>query len=112
MRVIITDTAIESLWPIYQYHQRYSEQYADQFQHDLDQYIVTSLQDNPKIGLVYNTVKNIRRLIYQKRYNVYYTIMDNIVYVLFIYHGRMNINTLIETDDIELFLNQSDHDPS
>ena len=40
MKVVITQAASDSLWPIYLYHLEYSQQFADQFQYDIDRFIV------------------------------------------------------------------------
>jgi len=39
MKVVITEAAGESLWPIYLYHLEYSGDYADQFQFEIDRFI-------------------------------------------------------------------------
>ena len=101
----MTRTASESLWPIYLYHSDYSQDYAEAFQYEIDRFILEHLSSNPLLGHLYHESCGIRRLIFQKRYNIYYTVRDNTVFVLFIFDGRMGINQEIEehgldTDDL------------
>ena len=105
MKIVMTQTAIESLWPIYLYHSDYSQDYAEEFQYEIDRFILEHLSSNPLLGHLYHAPRGIRRLIFQKRYNIYYTLRDDTVFVLFIFDGRMGINQDIEehgldTDDL------------
>ena len=105
MKVVMTQTASESLWPIYLYHSDYSQDYAEAFQYEIDRFILEHLSTNPLLGHLYHEPHGIRRLIFQKRYNIYYTLRDDTVFVLFIFDGRMGINQDIEehgldTDDL------------
>lgn len=105
MKVVMTQTASESLWPIYLYHSDYSQDYAEAFQYEIDRFILEHLSSNPLLGHLYHEPRGIRRLIFQKRYNIYYTLRDDTVFVLFIFDGRMRINQDIEehgldTDDL------------
>lgn len=95
MKVVMTQTASESLWPIYLYHLDYSQDYAEAFQYDIDRFILERLGGNPLIGHLYHEPRGIRRLIFRKRYNIYYTIRDETVFVLFVLDGRMGINQII-----------------
>lgn len=101
----MTQTASESLWPIYLYHSDYSKDYAEAFQYEIDRFILEHLSSNSLLGHLYHEPRGIRRLIFQKRYNIYYTLRDDTVFVLFIFDGRMGINQDIEehgldTDDL------------
>ena len=105
MKIVMTRTASESLWPIYLYHSDYSQDYAEAFQYEIDRFILEHLSSNPLLGHLYHEPRGIRRLIFQKRYNIYYTLKDETVFVLFIFDGRMGINQDIEehgldTDDL------------
>lgn len=102
MKVVITRAASDSLWPMYLYHLEYSQQFADQFQYDIDRYIVENLEANPLLGHLYHEGRGIRRLIFQKRYNVYYTLRDETVFVLFVFDGRMNINSEMRESGVNL----------
>jgi toxin ParE1/3/4 len=102
MKVVITKTASDSLWPIYLYHLEYSQAHADQFQHGIDRFIVDNLQANPLLGHVYHEDRGIRRLIFQKRYNIYYTLRDNTVFVLFVFDGRMDINSQLREQGLDV----------
>ena len=101
MKVVITDRASESLWPIYLHHLSYSQDYADAFQYEIDRFMVFSLKDNPLLGRLFHDERGIRRIIFQKRYNIYYAIRSETVYVLFIFDGRLDINQQIEEDGLD-----------
>lgn len=105
MKVVMTQAASESLWPIYLYHLDYSQNYAEAFQYEIDRFILEQLSSNPLLGHLYHEPRGIRRLIFQKRYNIYYTVRDETVFVLLVFDGRMGINQDIEdhgldTDDL------------
>lgn len=102
MKVVITDSANESLWPIYSYHLEYSRKYADAFQFEIDRFIVDSLSSNPLLGHLYDEARGIRRLIFRKRYNIYYTLRDETIFVLFVFDGRMDINREIYEGDVNI----------
>ena len=102
MKVVITDSASESLWPIYLHHLSYSQDYADNFQYEIDRFMVENLSANSLLGHLYHEAKNIRRIIFEKRYNIYYTIRDESVFVMFIFDGRMDINQQIEKYGLDL----------
>lgn len=101
MKVTITNAADESLWPIYLYHLKYSRDYADQFQRDLDRFLIEVLAQNPHLGRLYHPARNIRRVVYEKRYNVYYTIREEVLFVLFVFDGRMQVNQDIEDHGLD-----------
>jgi len=102
MKVVITKTASDSLWPIYLYHLEYSQAHADQFQYEIDRFIVDNLQAYPLLGHVYHEDRGIRRLIFQKRYNIYYVLRDNTVFVLFVFDGRMDINSQLRDQGLDV----------
>lgn len=101
MKVVITETASESLWPIYQYHCQYSEEFANRFQRDIDHFLLESLRANPLLGHVFHEGRNLRRLIFRKRYNIYYTIREERVFVLFVFDGRMDINGFLQVHGLD-----------
>ena len=102
MKVVITNSASESLWPIYLYHLDYSQGFAETFQYEIDRFIVEHLSSNPLLGHLYHEPRGIRRVIFQKRYNVYYTVRNETVFVLFIFDGRMDINQDIEEHGLDV----------
>ena len=102
MKVVITDSASESLWPTYLYHLDYSQDYAEAFQFEIDRFMVEHLSSNPLLGHLYHEARGIRRIIFQKRYNIYYAIRSETVFVLFIFDGRMDINQQIEADGLDV----------
>lgn len=97
----MTRTASESLWPIYLYHSDYSQDYAEAFQYEIDCFILEPLSSNPRLGHLYHEPSGIRRLIFQKRYNIYYTLRNDTVFVLFIFDGRMGINQDLEEHGLD-----------
>lgn len=96
MKVVITESASESLWPIYQYHCQYSEDFAGEFQRAIDGFMLELFSSNPLLEHLYHEGRGIRRLIFQKRYNIYYTVRNEAVYILFIFDGRMVINSELQ----------------
>jgi plasmid stabilization system protein ParE len=102
MKVVITDSASESLLPIYLYHLDYSQEYAEVFQYEIDRFIVEHLRSNPLLGHLYHEARGIRRIIFKKRYNVYYTVRSETVFVLFVFDGRVEINQDIEEHGLEV----------
>ncbi len=62
MKVVMTQTASESLWPIYLYHSDYSQDYAEAFQYEIDRFILEHLSSNPLLGHLYHEPRGIRRL--------------------------------------------------
>lgn len=110
MKVVITDSASESLWPIYFYHLDYSQEYAENFQYEIDRFMLEHLSANPLLGHLYHEERGIRRLIFQKRYNIYYTLRSETVYILFIFDGRMDINSQLQEQgvDVEVLLGGTD----
>ena len=67
MKVVITDSANESLWPIYSYHLEYSRKYAEAFQFEINRFIVDSLSSIPLLGYLYVEACGIRSLIFHGR---------------------------------------------
>jgi toxin ParE1/3/4 len=102
MQVIITQNAENNLGEIYAYHLEHSETYADSFHDDLTRFIIENLTDHPLLGHVHNSEKGIYRLVYRGRYNTYYTIEDNQIFILFIIDGRLSLNADLAEPDIEL----------
>tara|TARA_R110002072_G_scaffold179901_1_gene336025 strand:+ start:751 stop:1074 length:324 start_codon:yes stop_codon:yes gene_type:complete len=101
MKVVMTKAASESLWPIYLYHLDYSQDYAEAFQYEIDRFILEHLSSNPLLGHLYHEPRGIRRLIFQKRYNIYYTLRGGTAFVLLVFDGRMGINQDIEEHGID-----------
>jgi plasmid stabilization system protein ParE len=102
MKVVITESASESLWPIYLYHLDYSQEYAEDFQYEIDRFMLEYLSANLLLGHLYHEERGIRRLIFQKRYNIYYTLRSETVYVLFIFDGRMDINSQLQDQGVDV----------
>ena len=102
MKVILTENAEENLWQIYRYHANYSETYADTFQSGLTDFIFSSLSKHPELGNVYNASINLRRMVYDKRYIIYYVLEADALYIVYVLDGRMQINTDLTRPDAEL----------
>ena len=102
MKVVITESASESLWPKYLYHLYYTRDYAEAFQFEIDRFIVEHLSANPLLGHIYHEGRGIRRLVFQKRYNIYYTVRGETVFVLFIFDGRMDINNQLQEHGVDV----------
>lgn len=95
MKVVLTETAENCFWAIWDHDRLYSEQLADRFQRDIDRFIRDALGTNPEIGHIWHAPRGIRRLIFRRRHNIFYTLQDETAWVLFIFDGRMDINQQI-----------------
>ncbi|MGM0563451.1 MAG: type II toxin-antitoxin system RelE/ParE family toxin [Pseudomonadota bacterium] len=102
MEVSITPSATEALFGIYAYHYEYSEEYADLFYDSIMAFMVSNLSEFPFMGHEYNASRNLYRLIFQKRYNIYYQIRRNQVFVLYIKDGKMLFNSELLHPDVTL----------
>ncbi len=60
------------------------------------------LLDNPLLGHVFHEERGIRQLIFRKRYNVYYTVREDAVLVLFVFDGRMDINSQLREQGLNV----------
>jgi len=74
MKVIITQTAEDSLEGIYRYKYEYSVAHADEFLSEIYGFTTDNLSEFPRLGHVYNSERGLFRLIYAKAFNIYYTI--------------------------------------
>jgi len=62
-------------------------------------FIISNLTAHSKLGHVYNEAQNLYRLIYKQRYNIYYLIIDDTIFILYILDGRLLLNEeLVEAD--------------
>ena len=110
MKVFLTRTAEDCLWAIWDHDRLYSEGLAEAFQRDIDRFMRDVLGANPEIGHVWHAPRGIRRLIFRRRHNIFYTLRDEAAWVLFIFDGRMDINQRIAEAglDVETLIGQSD----
>ena len=110
MKVFLTETAEDCLWSIWDHQRLYSEDLADKFQRDIDRFIRDAIVANPEIGHLWHAPRGIRRLIFRRRHNIFYALLDDAAFVLFIFDGRMDINQQIETSglDVETLIARSD----
>ncbi|MBL1430897.1 MAG: type II toxin-antitoxin system RelE/ParE family toxin [Robiginitomaculum sp.] len=92
MKIFLTENAEDNLWDIYKYHADYSHAYADEFQEKLTDFMFTNLAQFPSIGTLYNTSQNLYRLVYDGRYNIYYTEKNDALYIIYVLDGRMQLN--------------------
>ena len=64
MKVVLTETAEDCLWAIWDHDRLYSEQIADRFKRDIDRFIRDAIGENPEIGHIWHAARGIRRLIF------------------------------------------------
>lgn len=102
MKVVLTKTAEDCLWAIWDHDRTYSESLADTFQRDIDRFIRQTVGANPKIGHMWHAPRSIRKLIFRQRHNIFYTLRDDTAFVLFIFDGRMNINQQIAEAGLDI----------
>ncbi len=102
MNIRFTENAEENLGDIYLYHCEFSKQYAETFNNAILEFVMENLSSHPNIGHIYNQQKNLYRLIFKRRYNIYYSIEDKNIYVLYILDGRLDLNIKLQKSDIEL----------
>lgn len=102
MKVILTDNAEDNLWQIYRYHADYSEAYAETFQAELTDFIFTSLSEHPELGTIYNPSISLHRMVYSERYNIYYVLKPDALYIVYVLDGRMQINMSLGEPDATL----------
>jgi len=101
VKVRITENAENNLWQIYRYHAGYSASYAEDFQNAFSAFIFEHLCAHPKLGTLYNPAKEVYRMVYDGRYNIYYVIRDAI-YIIYVLDGRLQLNMDLSNPDIEL----------
>jgi len=92
MKFIITQTAEDSLEGIYRYKYEYSVAHADEFLSEIYSFTTDNLSEFPRLGHVYNSERGLFRLIYAKAFNIYYTIREQELFVLFIIDGSISLN--------------------
>jgi plasmid stabilization system protein ParE len=102
MKVIITQTAEDSLEEIYRYKCDYSVAHADEFLSDIYAFTTENLSQFPRLGHVYNAERGLFRLIYAKAFNIYYTIREQEVFVLFIIDGSISLNQELANSTVRL----------
>jgi len=102
MSVHLTRNAHENLGVLFDYHVDYNLAYAEKFYDDITEFIRQMLSEFPNIGTVYNPEKHLRRLVFNKRYNIYYLDKDDVVYVLYIIDASLYLNEELQKSDIVL----------
>lgn len=102
MKVIITQSAEDSLGEIYCYKCEYSVAHADEFLSDIYAFTTENLSQFPRLGHVYNHERGLFRLIYAKAFNIYYTIREQEVFVLFIIDGSISLNQELADPSVTL----------
>lgn len=85
MKVVLTETAEDCLWAIWDDDRLYSQQLADAFQRDIDRFIRDAISEKAEIGNIWHAARGIRRLIFQRRHNIFYTLQDETAWVLFVF---------------------------
>ncbi len=102
MKVIITQTAEDSLGDIYRYKCEYSVAHADDFLSGIYAFTTENLSQFPRLGHAYNPEREIFRLIFSKTYNIYYTIRKQEIFVLFIIDGSISLNQELADPNIDM----------
>ena len=102
MKVIITQSAEDSLGEIYRYKCEYSVAHADEFLSNIYAFTTENLSQFPRLGHVYNPERDLFRLIYAKAFNIYYTIREQEVFVLFIIDGSISLNQELSDPTVTL----------
>ncbi len=102
MKVIITQTAEDSLGEIYRYKCEYSVAHADEFLSAIYAFTTKNLSQFPRLGHVYNPERGLFRLIFGKTYNIYYTIREQEIFVLFIIDGSISLNQELADPNIDM----------
>jgi plasmid stabilization system protein ParE len=102
MKVIITQTAEESLGEIYRYKCEYSVTHADEFLSAIYAFTTENLSQFPRLGHVYNPERGLFRLIYAKAFNIYYMIRGHEVFVLFVIDGSISLNQELADPEVTL----------
>ena len=102
MKVIVTQTAEDSLVEIYRYKCEYSVTHADEFLSEIYAFTTDNLSEFPRLGRVYNPERGLFRLIFAKAYNIYYTIREQELFVLFIIDGSINLNQELADPTVSL----------
>jgi len=102
MKVIITQTAEDSLEEIYRYKCEYSVAHADEFLSNIYAFTTENLSQFPRLGHIYNPERGLFRLIHAKAFNIYYTIRDQEVFVLFIIDGSISLNQELSDPTVAL----------
>ncbi|WP_135078537.1 type II toxin-antitoxin system RelE/ParE family toxin [Terasakiella sp. SH-1] len=96
MHVIITRNGEADLEAIYQYHAEYTFEYADKFHDEIIAFMIEKLSHFPELGREVSTVPQIRKLVYDSSYNIYYLIKEDTAYILYILDGRRILNDQIQ----------------
>mgnify|MGYP003604651941 CR=1 FL=1 len=102
MKVFLTETAEDCLWAIWDHDRLYSEALAEAFQRDIDCFIRNAIGANPEIGHIWHAPRGIRRLIFRRRHNIFYTLRADVAFVLFVFDGRMDINQQIAESGLDV----------
>lgn len=92
MRVIITRNGETDLEAIYRDHADYSFEFADRFHDRIVNFMIKNLSQHPKIGRALESPENVRKLVYDGAYNIYYTLKSDAAYILYILDGRRILN--------------------
>ncbi len=102
MNVHFTGNSEANLTEIHIYHRDYSVSFADSFHDEITDFTIQNLSTHPRLGHEYNPEKGIFRLIYKRRYNIYYLIQDDIIHILYILDGRVSFNADLEQPEFKI----------
>ncbi len=102
MKIHFTEHAEENLTTIYAYQCEYAREFAESFNDEIVDFIISNLTDHPKLGYVYNQAQSLYRIIYKQRYNIYYLIRNDTIFILYILDGRLLLNEGLGEVDVTL----------
>lgn len=99
MKIHFTQNSEDNLTKIHIYQRDYSIFYADEFYDAITNFAISNLSRHPKLGHEYNSDKGIFRLIYKERYNIYYLLQDDTIFILYILDGSVSLNAELSKPD-------------
>jgi len=99
MKVHFTENSEADLTEIYIYQCDYSLDYADRFYDEITDFAIKNLSEQPRLGHEYNSERGIFRLIFKERYNIYYVIRDDGIYIIYILDGPVSFNAKLSEPD-------------
>jgi len=99
MKIHFTENSEANLSEIHIYQRDYSLEYADKFYDEITDFAIKNLSEHSRLGHEYNPEKGIFRIIFKERYNIYYVIRDDAIYIIYILDGPVSFNAkLLERD--------------
>lgn len=102
MKIVITKSAEDALLESYLYIYARNPKAANRVYDELMEFIFDKLLTFPTLGHLYNSEKDIYRLVHSNTgYNIYYIIKEKVIYVLYILDGEMNLNQQLKSQSYD-----------